>query len=187
MPVTKLEEPKAGPFLHSLWRYVVRAIRRINRGYDAKMKPFHGQVLIDESETTVTLDFTKVKWLTEADADNPLKLIAANDGAAKGSIVYGTVAGFDIAPAATAVSNNDNGYVDLTVSYNTTTGVWTASAAALAFAATVPAATATHAYLNLGYFTVSGVIAVAFPALSGSQSWKRCGNSSTYVDNWYLQ
>lgn len=109
----------------------------------------------------------------------PLLLIQANDGAAKGSIIYGTVNGFDVAPAATAVSNNDHGWVELAMSYDSTAGTWTVTGATLDFGATVPTRDATHAYISLGRFSVTGIVATAEPALTGSQTFVRTGNSTS--------
>lgn len=115
----------------------------------------------------------------------PLTLIAANDGDAKVSWIYGTVAGMDLTPDIIGVSDGDYIFAILTVSYDDTTGVWSASGVVSSSDSSVPAPDATHAYLSLGYASVSGSVATAHPALSGSQGWRRCGNNDGFQDNFF--
>jgi hypothetical protein len=184
MPVTKLEEPKEGQGIVYLWRYVVQTIRRINRPWRVTMKPFTGQVRIDESENAITLDFGLADFA--GDADYPLKLVAG-DAAGEGNVIYGTVAGMDVTPASTGVSDGDHAWVQVNVTFTDTTGLWSYDSVSLHFGASVPASTATEMFLNLGYFEVSGSAVIPHSALTGSQDAARCGNSDAWSDHFAVQ
>ena len=134
-------------------------------------------------------------------AVHPLKLVnATTGGVAKVRVLLGNTAGRKAAAGMTAgtddpvftVTLTANGvryiYADITLSYNTSTGVWSSTASAISEGASVPAATATHYYFEIGHVTRESDGAGGFRAVSivqevgGSQWVARTGSASTYAD-----
>jgi len=165
MPVTKLQEPVAGKGQRGiLWQYVVWAIKRINRTWQVKMKPFTGQVLIDESETTITLDFTHADFGAASDAAPiPWGLLKISETEIR--VVYGDVvtpdgtftpSGFNPGDDPTFVLTvSGDGVVYFWVTIDNTTGE-TLTAEDPESDTALPANTATEFYLQLGSFSTDG-------------------------------
>lgn len=82
------------------------------------------------------------------------------------------------------VTNGQHVYVDITLSYNSTTGVWSYTSFTIT-AGALPSATPTHAYYSLGTVVVaSNAVTSIGGGVSGNIGHERCGDSTTYVDHW---
>lgn len=188
MSVRKIELLDEDRFPRMVRKAINVCIRRLNREWIFVLADDFTitQSKTDESEEQVKVTLPRSRS-SGGPPNTPLKLIAANDGAAKGNVVYGTVKGMDVTPAATAVSDGDHAWVQINVTYDSAGGFWNYNSVSLHFGATVPTPDATHMYLNAGNFSVSGAIATPHPALTGSQDALRCGNSSTFSDSYGVQ
>lgn len=81
------------------------------------------------------------------------------------------------------VADGHRVYVDVTTGYSA--GVWSDTAFDLAAAASVPAATATHAYYPIADVTVEDNVVTAIGGeVAGNIGHRRCGTASVYNDQW---
>lgn len=129
---------------------------------------------------------------------HPFLLINASEsGTAKVRVYSGLVNALDPVadgPFSTAdspaflvtVTDGQTVYLDITLSYDSATGVWSYTSYNVAAGASLPSATSTHAYILLGTVAVaSGDVTAIAPGASGNIGHERCGDSTTYSDKWW--
>jgi len=79
-------------------------------------------------------------------------------------------------------------YADLTVSYSTTDGIWSATACTISQSTSLPANTATHIYIEIGQVKLEAVTGgyaiteIAPQSVTGDQWCARTGSDTVYVD-----
>lgn len=197
------EPPKIDFKLPKKWKKFFNSLR----DFCIQIQPVNGNgVKLDQlpKGRRLTVDVAEVVAADAAEANFPLKLIEANTSTlAKVRVVLGYVGGFK---ADTSMSISDSPvftktlssagthyiYAELTVAYSATVGVWQVTASTVATNTTFPSATSTKAYVLLGTATVAtsgAVLAVTSVSsqVSGSQSFQRLGNATTYSDSNTLQ
>jgi hypothetical protein len=149
-----------------------------------------GSAKILFSKENWVLDLTNVRF-GGSSPDFPLKLKDATaSGIAKVTWVDGYVAGFELAPSALSLPFTVATYYILaavTVAYDSSVGIWSASAISVSYATSITANTSTTIYINLGTVDVIVVgtgygTANITPAVSGSQWVVRTGSDTTYSD-----
>ena len=159
------------------------------------------------SEDGIINDLSKVKFGSAADATHRLSVVNASTTSGgvttpKVRVYLGFVGGQKadstmvdpsdsppfILPLPSAAATK---YIicAVTVGYNSTTGIWSASACSIGSASTVPANTATLIYVPLAIVTVVAIAtgftvttSAAGQIVSGDQWVARTGNATTYVD-----
>lgn len=162
-------------------------LHRKDLGYDNWPDPFtkggttesvasttHAFLLVDASTTGPDVAKVRVYYGTI----NALDPTTAGDGP------------FSVAddPAFTVeVSDGETVYVDLTVSYDSGTGIWSCTAFTVTAADPLPTKTATHAYYPLGTVTVaSNAVTGISEGVNGNIGWERCGTvADGYEDYWW--
>jgi hypothetical protein len=114
----------------------------------------------------------------------PLKLVQLSDTSYE--VLDGEVGGYAITGATyTGVTTTKYVWVEVTQSYDTATGIWSATAATLATpAGSYGSPSSTKQIVKLGVITCSGSIITDVAQASGGNQWvARTGNGSGYVDS----
>lgn len=122
---------------------------------------------------------------------HPLDVVNAidEDGDPAIRIVYGTVEGLsdpfnpgDNPIYTLPVPASNRVFIQLNVTYDSGSGVWTSNSLTFGYASSVPAATSTEAYLEIGSTDAQGNAA---SATVGSIGHVRCGDGVVWGDQWW--
>jgi hypothetical protein len=108
-------------------------------------------------------------------------IIAALDPVAAGPFSTG-----DTTPKYVSITTGGVVYVALTCAYDSASGLWSATSFTVGTATTLPAGNATTAYYPLKTVSYAAGELTLAGGVTGNIGWQRCGDGSTYSDQYWL-
>ncbi len=180
--------------------YLGSIVKAANRGFEFSMPPGVQKPGVLVGDDKVIFDFTKVQFQTLNALPHPLRIYLANAvGVPKVRILTGymnlikadsTMTADEATPFILTLASTAGLkyiYADVTVAYNTTEGYWEATASSVTSGTSLPSATATHMFIQIGRVMVYAIVGgfssyIIGQDVSGNQWVDRHGGDSTYTD-----